>query len=116
MADPNSPSGSDASNRTQRTVPRFNLIASVDVIEPVSGVRISGRISELSRKGCYVDALNNLPAQTPVQVRISRDKGTFNTAGKILYVQEGMGMGVGFLDPPADQLKLLDAWLAELSA
>jgi hypothetical protein len=27
-----------------------------------------------------------------------------------------MGMGVAFLEVAADQLKILDAWLAELSA
>jgi hypothetical protein len=77
MGDPGSPSDSDKPNRERRSVPRYTLIATVDVVEPVSSVRISGRISELSRKGCYVDALNNLPPQTPVNIRISRDSGTF---------------------------------------
>lgn len=116
MGDSGSSSGSDKPYREKRTVPRFSLIATVDVVDPVSSVRISGRISELSRKGCYVDALNNLPPQTPVTIRISRDLGTFISPGKIIYVQETMGMGLVFVGTPDDQLKILDSWLAELTA
>lgn len=104
------PSGSE-----RRTVPRYSLIATAEIIEPISDVRMSGRISEISRKGCYVDVLNTLPRGTAIQVRISRDQGTFVAGGKIIYVQEGMGMGVIFLDIANDQEKLLDSWLAELN-
>jgi hypothetical protein len=62
-----------------------------------------------------VDVLNTLPTQTVIEVRISRDQGTFMSPGKIIYAQEGMGMGIGFFDTPADQLKVLDSWLAELN-
>ncbi len=104
------PSGSE-----RRTVPRYSLIATAEVIEPVSDVRISGRISEVSRKGCYVDTLNPLPRETRIRLRISRDRGDFVATGKIIYVQEGMGMGVVFLDVADDQLELLDSWLVELN-
>jgi PilZ domain len=105
-----------ASYPNRRSVPRFGLIAQSDVVEPVSGLRISGRISEVSLKGCYVDVLNTLPTQTEIEIKISRDQGTFTSPGKIIYTQEGMGMGVGFLNTPADQMKVLDSWLAELNA
>jgi len=104
-------SGTSYSNR--RAVPRFNLIATAEIIEPASDVRMSGRISEISRNGCYVDLLNTLPAQTVIHVRISRDRGNFESPGKIIYVQDGMGMGVGFVNTPAEQLETLDSWLAE---
>jgi PilZ domain len=105
-----------ASYAIRRSVPRFGLIAQTDVVEPVSGLRISGRISEVSLKGCYVDVLNTLPTQTEIEIQILRDKGTFTSPGKIIYAQEGMGMGIGFLNTPADQMKVLDSWLAELNA
>lgn len=110
------PIKTDGAQGERRSVPRYSLIATAEVIEPISDVRISGRISEISRKGCYVDVLNTLPRGTSIQVRISRDQGTFMATGKIIYVQEGMGMGVLFLDVANDQEKLLDAWLAEFSA
>jgi PilZ domain len=100
----------------RRSVPRYSFIATAEIIEPASGVRIAGRISEISRKGCYVDLLNTLPTGTAIQVRISRDQGVFASNAKIIYTQDGMGMGVAFVDPPADQLKILDLWLAELQS
>lgn len=111
-----SPNDRGVSYGNRRSVPRFSLIAHTDVIEPVSSLRISGRISEVSLKGCYVDLLSTLPTQTEIEVRISRDQGTFTSPGKIIYTQEGMGMGVAFLNTPADQFKVLGAWLAELNA
>jgi hypothetical protein len=98
----------------QRTVPRYTFIATVDIVEPVTDTKFSGRVSEISRKGCYLDILNTLPKGTLIHIMISRDKGTFVTAGKIIYVQDGVGMGVAFADVQPDQLAVLDSWLAEL--
>lgn len=115
MADSDRASAPNEPRRERRMVPRYSIIASAEIVEPVSGVRIAGRISELSRKGCYLDALINLPVGTAVQIRISRDRGTFHSQATIIHVQERMGMGITFLNVPVDQLKLLDSWLAELS-
>jgi hypothetical protein len=112
---PSNPAGGSGPYPNKREVPRFSLIATVVLREPDSDTKISGRISELSRKGCYVDTLITLPEGTPLEVRISRDKGVFESKGKIVYVQTGMGMGVAFLEIDAGQLKILDTWLAELS-
>jgi hypothetical protein len=104
------------SYREKRTVPRYSFIAHVEVIEPASDTHISGRVSEISRKGCYIDVTITLPPGTLIQLKILRDRGTFATKGKIIYAQEAMGMGAAFLDIADDQLKTLDAWLAELAA
>ncbi len=114
MANFGSTTGSGPPFREKRTVPRYSFIATVEVVEPVSDVHIAGRISEISRKGCYVDVLNTLPVGTLIKLQVTRDQGAFATNGRIIYVQEGMGMGVAFIEPPADQLKVLDSWLAEL--
>jgi hypothetical protein len=100
----------------KRSVPRYMLIATVEVEESTSGARISGRVSEISRKGCYIDVLNTLPPGTMVRLRIIRDKGTFFTRGRIIYVHEGIGMGVLFVDTAADQMEILDAWIADLAS
>jgi len=93
-------------------VPRYNFVAVADVIDHSTQTCLHGRISELSRKGCYVDTLNPLPLGTQLKVVISRDQGTFAATGKVIYVQETFGMGVAFVDTPADQLNILDSWLA----
>lgn len=106
----------DQPHREQRTVPRYAFIAHVDVVEPASDTRIAARVSEISRKGCYVDVLVTLPTGTLIQLKILRDQGSFTTKGKIIYVQEGMGMGVAFVDIAEDQLKILDGWLVEIAS
>jgi hypothetical protein len=113
---PGSPTQQNPPFREHREVPRYSFIADVDLNEPSTDTHISCRVSEISRKGCYVDVLNPLPVGTSIQIKISRDQGTFSSNGRIIYVQPGMGMGVAFVEIPADQLKILDAWLAELKS
>jgi len=113
---PDSSRGSATSHIGQRTVPRYSFVATTELIDCASAIHLSGRVSEISRQGCYVDILNTLPVGTALNVLISRDQGTFVTKGKIIYVHEKFGMGVLFLDPSKDQLQVLDSWLAELPA
>lgn len=112
----NSSSQGGPSYREQRTVPRYEFIATVEVVEPVSDMSLSGRVSEISRKGCFVDILNTLPAGTKINLRITRDQGAFFTPATIIYVQDGMGMGIAFRETAADQMQILDSWLAELAS
>lgn len=109
-----SPIGAGNSKRERRSVPRYSLIAQTEVVEPTSGLRIPGRISEISTRGCYVDMLNILPVQTIVEVHVSRDQGKFMSRGRVIYAQDGMGMGIAFLEMPDDQSKILNGWLEEL--
>jgi PilZ domain-containing protein len=95
----------------RRENPRYTFIATAEIIEPSTDTHISGRVSEISRKGCYIDVLNTLPKGTPIRVRITTDGGVFQSAGHIIYVQERMGIGVAFEDTAADQDKLLEGWL-----
>jgi hypothetical protein len=112
------PSGSLSNSATSythlRTVPRFSFAAAAELTDSASTMHLSGRIAEISRKGCYVDILNPLPPGTLLNVQIPRDKGTFVTKGMIIYAHERIGMGVVFLNPPQDQMKILDSWLDEL--
>jgi hypothetical protein len=112
---PSRPVGGDAEYANRREFPRFSLIATAALREPESDTKISGRISELSRKGCYVDTLIALPVGTKLELRISRDQGVFESAARIIYVQAAMGLGLAFVDVADEQLKILDSWLEELS-
>ena len=111
---PDSLSNSVTSDRERRKAQRYTFVATTDIAGYGSAGTLSGRVTEISREGCYVDILNALPAGTLLNVRIICDKGTFVTKGKIIYVDERIGMGVAFLDPPTDQLEILDSWLVEL--
>lgn len=101
------------SDSERRAMPRFMFIATAEIIEPSTDTRMSGRVSEISRFGCYIDVLNTLPQYTKIRVRILTDAVSFDCAATIIYVQENMGMGVRFLDPPKDQQEILDGWLTQ---
>jgi hypothetical protein len=111
---PGSPVDTSSPHFNKRSEPRYSLVASVEIIESAGATHLNGRISEISRKGCFVDILNPVPKGTPINLMISRDSGTFMAAGKIIYVQDMMGMGIAFTEVPADQMEVLDSWLDEL--
>jgi len=97
----------------RRIAPRVPLIVDVEVVEVDSGTRLSGRTSDISRTGCYIDTLNPTPEGTAVRVKLSHADEKLDLPAKIVYVSPRLGMGVHF-DPqlPAEQLAVLDRWLA----
>lgn len=95
-------------------MPRYVFVATTELTDPSNESKLSGTVTEISRNGCFVDTVNALPVGTLLNVRITCDQGAFVAKGKINYVQEQIGMGVVFLDPPKDQTEVLDAWLAKL--
>jgi len=107
-----SPSDSSQSYSVQRTAPRYSILAVAELVGTATTMCIVGRMTEISRKGCYVNTPSTLPLNTFLNVVISRDDDTFATNGKVIYVHEGIGMGVVFLDSTEDQLQILNSWLA----
>ncbi|HKS81996.1 MAG TPA: PilZ domain-containing protein [Candidatus Acidoferrales bacterium] len=99
----------------RRCVPRYPFIAAVEVFEPVSRTSLEARITEISTRGCYIDTQNPMPMNSVIQIRIVRDVGKFETWGRVAYSQEGLGMGIAFLQTAPDQQKIIDSWVAEIS-
>jgi hypothetical protein len=97
-----------------RKAPRHSFTASAEILDPATETKLSVRVSELSMKGCYLDALNPFPPDTIFHLRIVRDVGSFETSARIAYVHPGFGMGATFIDTPPDQLEVLAKWLAKL--
>ena len=97
----------------QRTVPRYSILAVAELVETASTMCIVGRMTEVSRKGCYVNTPSTLPINTFLRVVISRDGETFMTNGKVIYVHERNGVGIVFVDSIEEQLEILDSWLAD---
>jgi len=108
-----SPSDVGKSYSTQRAEPRYSLLAVAELVETASTMCIVGRIREISRKGCYVNTPSTLPIATIFKVFISGDDRTFMTSGKVIYLHEGIGMGIVFVDTAADQTEILNDWLAD---
>jgi hypothetical protein len=107
-------SNSTTALTARRAFPRYRFFANADLIQSPSTFRLTGRVTEISRNGCFVDSLSQLPLDMELNLRICRGAETFATSGKIIYVRPWIGMGVVFLDPPKDQREILESWLARL--
>jgi hypothetical protein len=99
----------------RRKHPRYAFSATAEVVETRSGARIQGRISDLGRGGCYVDAMSPLGVNSEVKIRIVHQDRTFVAQAKVVFAAAGMGMGLMFTVIDPEQSPVLERWLAELS-
>jgi hypothetical protein len=90
-------------------------MAIAELTDPEAAKLVSGNLTQISRNGCYVATPKTFAVGTPLKVIVSREERTFVARASVIHTQEQMGMGIAFLDPPEDQLRILDSWLAELS-
>jgi hypothetical protein len=95
----------------RRDADRRPFTATAEVTDPASNSRLTGRIADLGRGGCYVDLLNTIPAGTPVMVRIRHANRQFQAKGTVSYVLERMGMGVAFTEVSNESALILEEWL-----
>jgi PilZ domain len=98
-------------DRERRRSPRYSFIASAELVEEASDVRLVTRVSELSLHGCYLDMMNPFPVDTLVVVKISASDNFFQAHSKIIYSQPNMGAGVTFLEVEPQYLEVLQRWL-----
>jgi hypothetical protein len=98
----------------RRNHPRYPCTAAAEVVDTHSGARVNGRTSDISRGGCYVDALNPLPVGSVVKIRLTKDDQTFVGQAKVAYAAVGLGMGLMFTSAEPEQMWTLEKWLAEL--
>lgn len=98
-----------------RRHPRFPLTAYVEALDPNSNTQISGRSSDVSLGGCYVDTLNPFSEGTAVRIRLTKDNVSFEANAKVVYSQIGMGMGVAFVSAEKDQIRIYRNWINQLS-
>jgi hypothetical protein len=99
----------------RRRHPRYPFTGTLEAFEPQSQTKMQGRTADLSEGGCYVDTMSPFPAQTCVRVRITRAQRSFETKATVIYSVAGMGMGLRFETPDAEQLVSLRKWVGELS-
>jgi PilZ domain len=98
----------------RRTSDRQLFPATAEVIEEVTGARFATRTMDLGPGGCFIDTTNPLPVGSRVQVKIFKGKGEFKTNGSVVYSQNGMGMGIAFLELSENKQGELQAWLEDI--
>jgi hypothetical protein len=95
-----------------RRSPRVPFIASAEITELETQVRLPAQTGDISRHGCYMDMVNPLPLGTSVAVRIISDSGTLDATAGVVYSVPHLGMGLAFQDLEAASRATLEKWLA----
>jgi PilZ domain len=98
----------------KRRHPRFPFSTAGEAFDPQANVRVTGRLSDISRSGCYMDTISPFAVNAAITLTVTRDGRTFKTKAKVVYSLNGMGMGMMFTAMEPDQARVLDGWLAEL--
>jgi len=99
----------------RRGTERHTFTAGADVVELSSGARFSTRTTDLGPGGCFVDTTNPFPVGAKLRLKLNKGKSVFETAGTVVYSQNGLGMGVSFDELNAAQQVALAAWLSEVT-
>jgi hypothetical protein len=97
----------------RRKSPRFSFIANGELREEKTDTRLTMRVSEISKTGCYLDMMNPLPNGTPIRLSIAAGGELFQAQAKIIYAVEHMGAGVHFEEIDSANEPILDRWLAK---
>jgi len=101
----------------RRGAPRFAVVMDAEATDLITRTMVKLRCSDISLSGCYLDTLNPMDAGAPLWVRLVHGQHIFEAQAKVAYMVPRLGMGVEFAQPvPADQLAVLNNWLAEARA
>jgi hypothetical protein len=100
----------------RRASQRFVLVASADVLDLNSGMRISARVADLSLSGCYMDCLSPLPVGSNLHLRISCNSQSVELKGAVRFSHSGLGMGVGFATLTPNELETIGRWMGAMEA
>ncbi len=98
----------------KRRHPRFPFSTGGEAFDPQANVRVTGRLSDISRSGCSMDTISPFAVNAAIILAVTREGRTFKTKAKVMYSLSGMGMGVMFTTMEPDQSRILDSWLVEL--
>jgi len=86
------------------------------VVSPHGGLRISGRVRDLSLSGCFVESASiNLERGTQVEVYFQTERLHFRVAGNVTVLRKGNGVGVAFLSPSARLARQIRELVKELA-
>ena len=91
---------------------RLPFAAEVRGTELDSGRETWGETANLSKGGCYVRTRQPFSQGTLLVIEITNNGVRFLTDAKVAYAIESDGMGLSFVNIPANELPILEHWLA----
>lgn len=62
--------------------------AGVVAVEPRSQAELDAHTTNLSALGCYVDTMSPLPAQTEIQLQLTKNGKSFHRKARVIYCQQ----------------------------
>jgi hypothetical protein len=80
--------------RRRRRYPGVGL--NVEFCAPGAGVGMSGRLSDISMTGCYIEVLTPCLRGTALDVVLRHQGSDIRLPGRVVTVHPGMGMGIEF--------------------
>jgi hypothetical protein len=95
---------------------RYAFSATAEVVDMVSGVRLSTRAADLNKCGCYLDMMSPLPVGSKVRVRILSEGAELTCTAVVRDSQPGMGMGVAFTDLDDTGKALIESWIERMDS
>jgi hypothetical protein len=102
--------------RERRRSPRRIFIASAELYEEQSDIRVASRVSELSLNGCYLDMMNPFPQGTIIRLKIFSGDLTFQCKARVIYSTSNQGAGVVFLDVDPKHEYIIKRWMEQATA
>ena len=102
-----------SSFRERRSVPRFATEAPIELSDPTAKARILGRVTEISQGGCFAEIPNILKVNFVARLRVYGRGGAFRCWARVVHNSSQNGIGLHFIHPAPDQVKLLNGWLTE---
>jgi len=109
----------EASYVLRRANPRFPFFADAEM-SLEDGICVRAQVSELSSRGCYVDALQAVPVGARMDLNIRYGVTSCQVKGKVIYNHAGgglgvFGMGVVFREINPEQDDVIKGWLSQLA-
>jgi hypothetical protein len=95
---------------------RYTFSATAEVVEVLSGARLSARAADLSQKGCFLDSLNPFAIGSNVRVRIGWNGAELTCSAMVRDSQPGMGMGITFTDLDDARKTIIESWIRSLES
>lgn len=91
---------------------RHKFTAAVQLTESGSDKTVRAQLLDLGKGGCYVKSESPFPVGTVLQICISETGQSFQARTTVVSTEPGKGMGLTFTEIDADQIHVLDTWLA----
>lgn len=100
----------------RQRAPRYGFVASIEVLDLESDIRLQERTADLSLYGCCVAAAaqKSFLTGTRVRIRIVHGGAKFAAIGRVAYSNSDGEMGIAFVRIEENDQATLEKWISEL--